>query len=198
MKKPMIRAALITALLGTSFVPAAQAEPEKFVIDSAHTYPFFEINHLGWSTTRGLFRKVEGTATLDFARKQGSAEIVIDANSLDTANAKRDEHLRGEDFFAVAQYPAITFKSDKLSFAGDKLVKADGQLTLHGVTKPVTLTFTQFKCGEHPVYKKHYCGADATATLKRSDFGITAYPGAVGEEVKLSIQVEAAREAKSQ
>jgi polyisoprenoid-binding protein YceI len=197
MKKPMIRAALITALLGTSFVPAAQAEPEKFVIDSAHTYPFFEINHLGWSTTRGLFRKVEGTATLDFARKQGSAEIVIDANSLDTANAKRDEHLRGEDFFAVAQYPAITFKSDKLSFAGDKLVKADGQLTLHGVTKPVTLTFTQFKCGEHPVYKKHYCGADATATLKRSDFGITAYPGAVGEEVKLSIQVEAAREAKS-
>ena len=198
MKKPMIRAALITALLGTSFVPAAQAEPEKFVIDSAHTYPFFEINHLGWSTTRGLFRKVEGAATLDFARKQGSAEIVIDANSLDTANAKRDEHLRGEDFFAVAQYPAITFKSDKLSFAGDKLVKADGQLTLHGVTKPVTLTFTQFKCGEHPVYKKHYCGADATATLKRSDFGITAYPGAVGEEVKLSIQVEAAREAKSQ
>lgn len=198
MKKPMVHAALITALLGVSFVPTAQAAPEKFVIDSAHTYPFFEINHLGWSTTRGLFRKVMGAATLDFAAKQGSAEIVIDAGSLDTADAKRDEHLRGEDFFDVAQYPSITFKSDKLSFQGDKLVKADGQLTLRGVTKPVTLTFVQFKCGEHPVYKKHYCGADATATLKRSDFGITAYSGAIGEEVKLLIQVEAAREAKSQ
>ena len=198
MKKPMVHAALIAALLGASFVSTAQAAPEKFVIDSAHTYPFFEINHLGWSTTRGLFRKVTGTATLDFAAKQGSAEIVIDAGSLDTADAKRDEHLRGEDFLDVAQYPSITFKSDKLSFKGDKLVKADGQLTLHGVTRPVTLTFAQFKCGEHPVYKKHYCGADATATLKRSDFGITAYSGAIGEEVKLLIQVEAAREAKSQ
>ena len=198
MKKPMIRAALITAMLGASFVPTAQAAPEKFVIDSAHTYPFFEINHLGWSTTRGLFRKVTGTATLDFAAKQSSAEIVIDAIGLYTADAKRDEHLRGEDFLDAAQYPTLTFKSDKLGFNGDKLVKADGQLTLHGVTKPVTLTFTQFKCGEHPIYKKHYCAGDATATIKRSDFGITAYPGAVGEEVKLLIQVEAAREEQSQ
>ena len=86
--------------------------------------------------------------------------------------------------------------ADKLGFSGDKLAKADGQLTLHGVTKPVTLTFTQFKCGEHPVYKKHYCAGDATATIKRSDFGITAYAGAVGDEVKLSIQIEAAREGK--
>lgn len=198
MNKSMLRAAALSALLGATFMPTAQAAPEKFVIDSAHTYPHFEINHLGWSTTRGFFRKVEGTATLDFAAKKGSAEIVIDASSLDTGDAKRDEHLRGEDFLDAAKYPALTFKSDKLGFSGDTLVKADGQLTLHGVTKPVTLTFTQFKCGEHPIYKKHYCAGDAATTLKRGDFGITAYPGAVGEEVKLSIQIEAAREVKSQ
>jgi len=187
---------VLLMLLGAVLVPSAQATPEKFVIDSAHTYPFFEINHLGWSTARGLFRKVTGTATLDFAAKQGSAEIVIDASSLDTVDAKRDEHLRGEDFLDAAKYPTLTFKSDKLAFSGDQLAKADGQLTLHGVTKPVTLTFTQFKCGEHPVYKKHYCAGDATATIKRGDFGITAYAGAIGDEVKLSIQIEAARETK--
>jgi polyisoprenoid-binding protein YceI len=196
MSKPILRAAILAASPGAVFVPIAQAAPEKFVIDSAHTYPFFEIDHLGWSTSRSLFRKVTGTATLDFAAKQGAAEIVIDASSLDTADAKRDEHLRGEDFLDAAKYPTLAFKSDKLGFSGDKLAKADGQLTLHGVTKPVTLTFTQFKCGEHPVFTKHSCTGDATATIKRSDFVITAYAGAIGDEVKLSIQVEAAREGK--
>lgn len=193
-----LRAALIAALLSAALAPAAQAAPEKFTLDTAHSYPFFEINHLGWSTTRGSFQKMSGTATLDFAAKQGAAEIIIDANSLDTGDAKRDEHLRGEDFFAVAQYPTITFKSDKLGFEGDKLVKVDGQLTLRGVTRPVTLSFSLFKCGEHPFYKKYYCGGDATATIKRSDFGMSAYPGVVGEQVKLSIQVEAARDGKAQ
>ncbi len=192
--KQTLRTALIAAMLSAPLVPAAQAAPEKFILDTAHTYPFFEINHLGWSTTHGSFQKVIGTATLDFAAKTGSAEILIDANSLDTGHLKRDEHLRGEDFFAVAQYPTITFKADKLSFEGDKLIKADGQLTLRGITRPVTLNFNQFKCGEHPIYKKYYCGGDATATIQRSDFGMTAYPGAVGEQVKLSIQIEAARD----
>lgn len=191
------RAILITAVLSAASVPAAQAAPEKFTLDTDHTYPFFEINHLGWSTTRGYFRKVLGTATLDFAAKTGSAEILIDANSLDTGHLKRDEHLRGEDFFDVAHYPTITFKADKLSFEGDKLVKADGQLTLRGVTRPVTLNFSLFRCGEHLIYKKYYCGGDATAMIRRSDFGMTAYPGAVGEQVKLLIQIEAARDNKT-
>ncbi|MFO1371938.1 MAG: YceI family protein [Candidatus Competibacteraceae bacterium] len=198
MNKQILGTVLLAATLGFSSMTAVQAAPEKFTLDSAHAYPYFEINHLGWSTMRGFFRKVAGTATLDFAAKQGSAEITIDATSLDTGDAKRNEHLSGEDFFNVAKYPTITFKSDKLTFDGDKLTKADGQLTLHGVTKPITLTFTQFKCGDHPLNKKYYCAGDATATLKRSDFGMTAYPTAVGEQVKLSIEVEAAREAKSQ
>lgn len=196
--KRVLNNTLLALTLGLGAMTAVQAAPEKFIIDSAHTYPFFEINHLGWSTTRGFFRNIEGTATLDFAAKKGSAEIIINANSLDTGLNKRDEHLRSEDFLDVAKHPTITFKSDKLTFKGDKVMEAHGQLTLRGVTKPITLTFTQFKCGENPINKKHYCAGDATATIKRSDFGMTVYPGAVGEEVKLLIQIEAAREAKSQ
>lgn len=195
MKTLILRTILIAVPLEVILVSPAQAAPEKFVIDSTHTYPFFEINHLGWSTMHGFFRKARGTATLDFTAKQGSAEIIIDANSLDTGDPARDERLRDEDFFAVAQYPTLTFKSDRFTFNGDKLVKADGQLTLRGVSQPVTLNFIQFKCGFHALYKvKYYCAGDATATLNRSDFGITAYPGAISEQVKLSIEVEAAQE----
>lgn len=196
MRKPIYNT-LIVMILGFSFTIVAQAAPEKFSFDTDHTYPFFEIDHLGWSTTRGYFRKTLGTATLDFKAKTGSADVIIDANSLDTGHIKRDEHLRGEDFLAVAQYPTITFRTDKLSFNGDKLVKAEGQLTLHGVTRSITLTFNQFKCGEHPIYKKYYCGGDASTTIQRSDFGMTAYSGAVGDQIKLSIQIEAARDDKT-
>jgi len=192
--KQLVSSTLFAMTLGIGCITVAQAAPEKYVIDNSHTYPYFEITHLGWSTTRGLFHKTTGAATLDFAAKKGSVEVVIDANSLDTAFAKRDNHLRGEDFFDVAKYPTITYKADQIEFDGDLPTKAKGQLTLRGVTKPVTLTFSRFKCGEHPVAKKHYCGADATATINRGDFGISAYQGAVGEEVKLSIAVEAARE----
>ena len=185
---------LLLMALGSGSLTAAQAAPEKYLIDNSHTYPYFEVVHLGWSTTRGLFHKTSGTATLDFAAKKGSVEVVIDASSLDTAFAKRDEHLRGEDFFDVAKYPTITYKADRIKFEGDKPVSAEGQLTLHGVTKPVTLSFSRFKCGEHPIAKKHYCGGDATATIKRSDFGMAAFPNAVGDDVKLTIAIEAARE----
>lgn len=192
--KQLLGSALLVTGLGLASLSTAQAAPEKYVIDNSHTYPYFEITHLGWSTTRGLFSKTSGTVTVDFAAKTGSADILIDANSLDTSFAKRDRHVRSEDFLDVEKYPTITFKSDKFDFEGDKVAKVHGQLTLHGVTKPVTLTMSQFKCGEHPMAKQHYCAGDAAATLKRSDFGMTGYQGAVGDEVKLFISIEAARE----
>lgn len=192
--KQLLGSALLVAGLSLASLSTAQAAPEKYVIDNSHTYPYFEITHLGWSTTRGLFSKTSGTVTVDFAAKTGSADILIDANSLDTSFAKRDRHVRSEDFLDVEKYPSITFKSDKFDFEGDKVAKVHGQLTLHGVTKPVTLTMSQFKCGEHPMAKQHYCAGDAAATLKRSDFGMTGYQGAVGDEVKLFISIEAARE----
>lgn len=192
--KQLLGSALLVTGLGLASLSTAQAAPEKYVIDNSHTYPYFEITHLGWSTTRGLFSKTSGTVTVDFAAKTGSADILIDATSLDTSFAKRDRHVRSEDFLDVEKYPTITFKSDKFDFEGDKVAKVHGQLTLHGVTKPVTLTMSQFKCGEHPMAKQHYCAGDAAATLKRSDFGMTGYQGAVGDEVKLFISIEAARE----
>lgn len=194
MMTKLITGTLMAAALGLGAMTVSQAAPEKYVFDNSHTYPYFEVTHLGWSTTRGLFHKTSGSATLDFAAKTGSVEAVIDAASLDTAFAKRDEHLRGEDFFDVANYPTIAFKADRIRFEGDQPAEAEGKLTLRGVTRPVTLTFTRFKCGEHPIAKKYYCGADASATIKRGDFGMGAFPNAVSDEVKLSIAVEAARE----
>lgn len=192
--QPLLSSALLVAGLSLGWLSTAQAAPEKYLIDNSHTYPYFEITHLGWSTTRGLFSKTSGTVTVDFAAKTGSAEILIDAASLDTSFEKRDRHVRSEDFLDVEKYPTISFKSDKFDFDGEKVAKVHGQLSLHGVTKPVTLTMSQFKCGEHPMAKKPYCAGDAATTLKRSDFGMTGYQGAVGDEVKLFISIEAARE----
>jgi polyisoprenoid-binding protein YceI len=180
---------MLAGLCSTAF-----AAPETFQFDEAHTYPSFEVNHLGWSTTRGVFQKASGKAMLDFAAKTGSVELTVDAASITTLDKKRDDHLRSEDFFNVAKFPKIVFRSDKVKFEGDKVVGADGQLTMLGVTKPVSLAFSQFKCGDHPIYKgKYYCAGDASTTIKRSEFGITIYPGGIGEDVKLNFQVEAAR-----
>jgi polyisoprenoid-binding protein YceI len=178
---------LASALLATP----AFAGPESFTIDPAHTYPNFEVNHLGFSTARGMFTRTRGTIVLDRAAMTGSIDITIDTASLFTGHAKRDEHLRGEDFFNVAKFPTMTFKSTRLRYHKSVLNGAEGELTLLGISRPVTLTLTGFNCGEHPIAKKPVCGANAIATIKRSDWGMTAYVPAVGDEVHLEIQVEA-------
>jgi polyisoprenoid-binding protein YceI len=174
---------------------AAFASPvlaaDSYTVDSSHTYPGFEISHLGFSVMRGTFDTTTGKITLDPAAKTGSIEISIDTASLDTGHAKRDEHLRTDEFFNVAKFPTMTYKATKLRFNGDKLAGADGELTLLGVTKPVALTLTHFHCGPHPMNKKQVCGANATASIKRSEFGMATYVPAVGDEVKISIEVEA-------
>ncbi|TJZ65196.1 YceI family protein [Chitiniphilus eburneus] len=185
MKKTLI--ASLLALAAT----AAIAAPQTYELDSTHTYPRFEINHLGFSIQHGTFDKTSGTIVLDTEKKAGSVDITVDTSSLDTGLEKRDAHLKSEDFFNVAKFPTATFKSNKLKFDGDKLVAVDGNFTLLGVTKPLTLNIENFKCGQHPMAKKQWCGAEATATFKRSDYGMTAYVPAVGDEVKLTIQVEA-------
>lgn len=188
MKRLIATAALLTA----SF--AATAAPEVYELEGTHVHPQFKILHMGYSTTTGGFTSTTGTVTLDLAKKSGAVDITIDANSLQTAVPKLDEHLKGADFFDVAKYPTITYKSDKLNFDGDKLVSVDGNLTLHGVTKPVTLKVTHFACGEHPFFKKPHCGADAEATIQRSEFGISKYsPTGASEEVKIEIQIEATK-----
>lgn len=187
-----MKARFAAVLMSAAFaLPAAAAD--SYTVDPSHTYPGFEINHLGFSTMRGTFDTTSGKITLDPAAKSGSIEITIDATSVDTGHGKRDDHLRGEEFFNVAKFPTLTYKAGKLKFNGDKLAGADGELTLLGVTKPVSLTITAFHCGPHPMNKKQVCGANATATIKRSDFGMMTYVPNVGDEVKISIEVEAVK-----
>lgn len=188
MKKTLIA----LALASTVSVPAFAAD--SYTIDSRHTFPSFEVSHLGFSIQRGRFNKTSGKITLDPAAKSGTIDVTIDAASISTGLPDLEEHLRGEDFFDTAKYPTITFTSKKLKFDGDKLVGADGDFTMHGVTKPVSLQLDHFKCGIHPMTKKPNCGANATTAIKRSEFGIVKYVPAVGDDVKIAIQVEASKD----
>jgi polyisoprenoid-binding protein YceI len=183
------------ALLAAIFASSTAFAAEIYKIDPGHTYPSFEADHFGGlSNWRGKFDKSDGTIVLDRAAKTGTVDIVIDANSLDFGLAKMNEHAKGPDMFDVAKYPNATYKG-KLVFKGDVPTAVDGELTLHGVTKPVTLQINQFKCIQHPMLKKEVCGADASATFNRADFGVD-YGVKMGfkPEVKLNIQVEAVKQ----
>lgn len=188
MKKTLLTASLALMIAAPAFAA------DSYTIDPRHTFPSFEVNHLGFSIQRGRFNTTSGKITLDPAAKSGSIDVTIDAGSISTGLPDLEKHLRSEEFFDTAKYPTMAFTSKKLNFDGDRLVSADGDFTMHGVTKPLTLTLDYFHCGPHPMTKKPHCGADAVATLKRSDFGISKYVPMVGDEVKIAIQVEADRD----
>lgn len=196
LKKNLLTAGLLpTALLMAC--GAALAAPESYTIDSSHTYPSFKAAHIGGiSFWRGKIDKNSGAVVLDRAAKTGSIEILMDMTSIDFGLDKMNEHAKKEDFFDVAKYPTATYKSTKLTFSGDTLTAVDGDLTLHGVTKPVHLTVNQFKCIPHPFYKREVCGADASATIDRTDFGVSYGVGkAIPDgKVTLEIQVEALKD----
>jgi polyisoprenoid-binding protein YceI len=180
---------LITAFVLSLFTLPAMAT--TYVIDPNHTLPTFEYDHFGLAQQRGMFAKTEGTITFDPAKKKGSADITIHVDSVTTGVPKFDEHLKSADFFDAAKYPTITFKSKKFTFEGDQLVEVAGDLTMHGVKKPVTLKVNSWTCKEHPIRKVPACGANAVAVIKRSDFGMGLYAPAVSDEVTLRIGVEA-------
>ena len=182
---------LIVAAVAASSAIAYAAD--TYTIDPGHTYPSFEADHMGISVLRGKFNKTTGSITLDRAAKTGTIDIVIDANSLDFGHDKLNEHAKNADMFDVAKFPTATYKAKSIKFKGDVPASVDGELTLHGVTKPVTLTINKFKCIEHPMLKKEVCGADASAEFKRSDFGINYGLPRMAPEVKLAIQVEAVK-----
>ncbi|MEQ1882610.1 MAG: YceI family protein [Burkholderiales bacterium] len=182
-----------TLLIGATLAMPALAA-DTYTVDSSHTYPNFEINHLGFSTMHGQFGTTTGKITLDTTAKSGSIDIAIDAASIYTGHAKRDAHLKTDEFFNVGKFTTLTYKSTKLKFSDGKLTGADGELTMLGVTKPVSLTVTAFICKDHPMTKKPVCGANAITTLKRSEWGLAAYVPAVGDEVKIAIQIEAMKD----
>lgn len=184
----MRKALLLTITL---FLPLS-AFGASYTIDPSHTYPYFKISHLGFSTLMGRFNKTDGKLTYDEAKGTGSVEITIDANSIDTAHEKRDKHLRSQDFLNTTEFPTITFKSTKASLKGGKGT-VDGNITIMGVTKPITLNVTAINCGVHPFNKKNVCGFDATTKLKRSDFGIKYGLPAIGDELEIMLELEATK-----
>ncbi len=180
---------LLPLLFGTMLsLPVAA---DSYTIDSKHTFPSFEIDHLGFSIQRGRFNQTGGKVLLDFASGSGSIQVAIKTASISTGLEKLEEHLRGKDFLDAERFPEITFTSDKLSFNKEQLVAVDGNLTLHGITKPVHLTVDRFHCGMNIITMKYTCGTNASTTIKRSDFGVDKYAPALADTVNILLQVEA-------
>jgi polyisoprenoid-binding protein YceI len=188
----MKRLALFTALV--AFAAAAQAAPSTYNIDNSHTYPHFSYSHLGYSTQTHKFDKTSGKVVMDFDAKTGSVDVTIDATSVNTGFALFNEHIQGADFFDTARHPTITFKSSSMNFKGNKPVSLTGDLTIKGVTRPVTLEVTHFKCMPHPMLKAPACGANATTQVKRSDFNMGKNAPFVSDEVTLTLAIEAVME----
>jgi polyisoprenoid-binding protein YceI len=187
----MKQSGLFAALLFTATLPLSALAAETYKVDPNHTFPHFSISHFGFSTMHGRFDKTSGMVTLDRAAKTGTVDITIESGSISTGFAKRDKDLKSPDFFNVAEFPTMTYKSSNIKFKGDIPVSVNGNLTLLGVTRPVTLTITSFKCGTNPINKKEECGAGASAELKRSDFGMKAFLPGIGDDVNLVFEIEA-------
>lgn len=168
------------------------AHADEYEIDASHTHVGFQISHMGFSETYGVFKNVSGTLTLDEAKPETSrVDVTIDVASIDTASEARDEHLKGADFFDVKTFPTMTFKSTKVELTGKDTANVTGDLTLHGVTKPVGLVVKLNKAGESPTKKGRYvAGFSALGKLKRSDFGIKTYLPMIGDEVTIAISSE--------
>ncbi len=176
----------------TLLVLASAASSQTYNIEPGHTYPSFEADHMGISFWRGKFTKTSGKVVLDRGSKTGgSMDIVIDASTIDFGHQKMNEHARGKDMFNIEKFPTVTYKSSALKFEGDKLVAVEGEMTMLGVTKPMSLKVNQFKCIMHPMLKREVCGADASASFDRSDYGLNYALPRFSPEVKLAIQVEA-------
>ncbi len=166
---------------------AAQAAPQTLVIDPGHTFPVFEVRHLGIATQRGRFNKTTGTVNLDAEAGTGTADIRIDARSVSTGNEDLDTLLRGAFYFAVLDHPEIAYKAGAMRFEDGKPVRIEGELRFLGVTRPLALTVSGYGCIRFPVLR---CGADLSARFRRSDFGLVAMANFVGDEVSMLIQVE--------
>ncbi|WP_246796775.1 YceI family protein [Burkholderia perseverans] len=187
MNKSLMMAA--GALAAALSIPA-MAAPVTYQFDPSHTYPSFETDHFGGlSVWRGKFDESSGTVTLDRAAKTGSVEVTTKIASIHTGSAKLDEHVQTPDFFDAAKYPDATYKGT-LKFEGDKPVAVVGNLTLHGVTKPLTLKIDSFKCMQHPMLKREVCGVDAVGEFNRDEFGVD-YGKQYGFKMKTKLLISA-------
>lgn len=184
----------VLLILSAALAAPLWAAPATYALDGNHSFVRFSYNHMGFSTQLSRFDRTTGTITIDAAAKSAAVDVTTDLKSVSTGSEQLNEHLQGPDFFDTANYPTATFKSTAVHFDGDRPATIDGNLTIKGVTRPVTLTVTAFRNGVHPMTKKPTIGADATAQIKRSDFNAGKFAPMVGDEVTLSIAVEAAQQ----
>lgn len=176
-----------------ALLPAFAAANESYTIDPYHTLPHFTLDYHGFGAITGRFDRTTGKFTVDRAARKGSLELAIEAASLTTGDGERgsrprsrDEHLRSVDFFNVAEFPRITFRSTDVRFNGDVPAEVDGQLSMLGVTRPVTLKVERWVCKDHAVYKKPACGGNASAVIRRSEFGMKYAIPSISDEVRLT------------
>jgi polyisoprenoid-binding protein YceI len=182
---------IAAALAFTGALASAVAAPVTYGVDGTHTFPRFSYSHFGYSTQLSSFSKTTGKVVFDAEAKKGSVDIVIDMKSVSTGFSDFNEHIQGEDFLDTAKFPQATFKSTKVIFEGNKPQLIEGQLTIKGVTKPVTLTVTSFQAMPHPMMKKPALGANAFTVIKRSEFNAGKYAPYVGDDVRIDIAIEA-------
>jgi polyisoprenoid-binding protein YceI len=187
----MNRKAWFFSLLVAACGPA-MAAPVDYDIDPMHTYPSFEADHMGISFWRGKFNKTTGKLVLDKEGATGSVDVAIDIASVDFGLDAMNEQAVSPEFFDASKYPQATYKGKLLDFVDGAPTRVAGELTLHGVTRPVELKINRFKCIPHPVFKRELCGADASAVFKRDEFGLAAGKDyGFSMDVNLRIQMEA-------
>ena len=185
---------IATLALSAAVVAPAFAAPVSYGVEANHTFPRFSYTHLGFTTQQSRFDKTTGTVVYDKEGRTGSVNITIETNSVSTGSTLFNQHIQAEDFLDTAKYPTVTFKSTKVNFDGDKPVSIEGDLTMKGITKRVTLTVTRFLAAPHPIQKKDTIGADAYTIVKRTDFNMGKYAPAVSDEVRIDIAIEALKQ----
>jgi len=182
---------LIAATFFAMFAGQAIAAPQTYSVDSTHTFPRFSYDHMGMSKQILSFKKTTGTVVLDKEAKDANVDIVIDMTSVNTGVDAFNGHIQSENFLDTAKFPTATFKSTKVVFDGDKPVSVEGDLTIKGVTKPITLTIESFFNGPHPMLKKDAIGANAKGVISRTEFNAGRFAPGVGDQVTLDIALEA-------
>lgn len=182
---------LIAASFFALFAAQAVAAPQTYTVDPGHTFPRFSYDHMGISKQVLSFKNTTGTVVLDKDAKEANVDIVIDMTSVNTGFDPFNKHIQSPDFLDSAQFPTATFKSTKVVFDGNKPVSIEGDLTIKGVTKPVTLTVNSFFNGPHPMLKKDAIGANASGVISRTDFNAGKFAPGVGDQVTLDISLEA-------
>ena len=187
MIKHLTAAALLAAVAST-----AKAAPEAYILDASHSQILFSYNHLGYSTTHGMFSGFDGEIAFDQEDPAASSvNISFPVMSMLTGWEQRFAHLMSGDFFGASEGDMITFASTGIAVTGDNTAMITGDLTMNGVTKSVVLDATMNQAGTHPMAEKPWAGFDATTSVLRSDFNVGNFAPFVGDEVQIMISIEA-------